>query len=89
MTFVTLRDSSLKSELEKLEHNSKLAFAWFEIDYMKLNTDKCHLLISGNRPVEMKKILGGGGAGRLLKMLVNLVRKIVQLKWFKMSRNTY
>ena len=88
MIFVTLRDSSLKSELEKLEHNSELAFAWFEINYMKLNTDKCHLLISGNRPVEMKKILGGGGAGRLLKMLVNLVRKIVQLKWLKMSRNT-
>ena len=42
-------DSNLKSVLEKLEHNSKLAFAWFEMNYMKLNTNKCHLLISGNK----------------------------------------
>ena len=35
--------------MEKLEHNSELAIAWFEMNYMKLNTDKCHLLISGNK----------------------------------------
>ena len=67
MIFVTLRDSSLKSELEKLEHNSELAFAWFEINYMKLNTDKCHLLISGNRPVEMEKNSGGRGDWAFIK----------------------
>ena len=39
-------DSNLKSVLEKLEHNSELATGQFEINYMKLNTDKCHLLIS-------------------------------------------
>ena len=42
-------DSNLKSVLEKLEHNSELAIAWFEMNYMKLNTDKCHLSISGNK----------------------------------------
>ena len=42
-------DSNLKSVLETLEHNSELAIAWFEMNYMKLNTDKCHLLISGNK----------------------------------------
>ena len=42
-------DSNLKSVLEKLEHNSELAIAWFEMDYMKLNTDKCHPLKSGNK----------------------------------------
>ena len=42
-------DSNLKSVLEKSEHNSELAIAWFEMNYMKLNTDKCHLLISGNK----------------------------------------
>ena len=42
-------DSNLKWVLEKLEHNSELAITWFEMNYMKLNTDKCHLLISGNR----------------------------------------
>ena len=40
--------SNLKSVLETLEHNSELAIAWFEMNYMKLNTDKCQLLVSGN-----------------------------------------
>ena len=42
-------DSNFKSVLEKLEHNFELAIAWFEMNYLKLNTDKCHLLISGNK----------------------------------------
>ena len=46
-------DSNLKTVLETLEHNSELAIAWFEINYMKLNTDKCHLLISENKNEEM------------------------------------
>ena len=41
-------NSNLKSVLETLEHNSELTIAWFETNYMKLNTNKCHLLISGN-----------------------------------------
>ena len=32
-----------------LEHDSALAVCWFESNYMKLNTDKCHLIISGNK----------------------------------------
>ena len=41
-------DSNLKPVLvlEKFEQNSEFAIAWFEMNYMKLNTDKCHLLIS-------------------------------------------
>ena len=49
-----LCDSNLKSVLQKLEHNSELAIAWFEMNYMKLNTDKCHLLISGSKNEYMK-----------------------------------
>ena len=33
----------------RLEHDSALAVCWFESNYMKLNTDKCHLIISGNK----------------------------------------
>ena len=36
-------DSNLKSVRETLEHNSELTIAWFEMNYMKLNTNKCHL----------------------------------------------
>ena len=42
-------DSNLKSVLETLEHNSELGIAWFEMNYMERNTDKCYLLISGNK----------------------------------------
>ena len=34
-------DSNLKSVLETLQDNSELAIAWFEMNYMKLNADKC------------------------------------------------
>ena len=37
----------LESLLQRLEHDSLLAIEWFENNYMKLNDDKCHLLISG------------------------------------------
>ena len=46
-------DSNLKSVLETLEHNSELANAWFEMNYMTLDTDKCYLLMSGNKNEQM------------------------------------
>ena len=46
-------DSDLKSVLETFEHNSELAVAWFKMNYVKLNTNKCHLLISGNKSKQM------------------------------------
>ena len=42
-------DISLDELLMRLEHDSALAVCWFESNYMKLNTDKCHLIISGNK----------------------------------------
>lgn len=39
-------DSNLKTVLEKLERNSELAIVRFEANDMKLNTDKCPILIS-------------------------------------------
>ena len=52
-TILYVCNSNLKTELETLEHNSELAITWFEMNYMKLNTDKCHLLISGNKNEQM------------------------------------
>ena len=42
-------DESLENVVSKLEHDSEIAICWFESNYMKLNTDKCHLLIAGNK----------------------------------------
>ena len=46
-------NSNLKSVLETLDHNSSLVVWWFKWNYMKLNTDKFHLLISGNKNEQM------------------------------------
>ena len=35
--------------MEKLEHDTKLAAEWFQNNYMKLNGNKCHLLVSGHK----------------------------------------
>ena len=35
--------------INRLEHDSLLAIEWFENNYMKLNQEKCHLLVSGNK----------------------------------------
>ena len=42
-------DMSLDTVLRKLEHDSLLAIEWFDANYMKLNADKCHLLVAGHK----------------------------------------
>ena len=42
-------DLELKELIRKLEHDSALALEWFDCNYMKLNTDKCHLLVAGQK----------------------------------------
>ena len=46
-------DLNLASVLETLQHNFELAIGLFEMNYMKRNTDKCHLLVSGNKYGQM------------------------------------
>ena len=40
-------DRDVHSLINILEHDSYLANEWFEKNYMKLNQNKCHLLVSG------------------------------------------
>ena len=40
-------DEGLENDLKSLEKNSMLDICWFEDSYMKLNTDKCRLIVSG------------------------------------------
>ena len=42
-------DKNLNNMLLKLEHDSLLATELYESNYMKLNKNKCHLLLSGNK----------------------------------------
>ena len=41
-----------------LEHDSALALCWFESNYMKLNTDKCHLTISVDKRASLWADIG-------------------------------
>ena len=40
-------DKSIETVLKLLEENREIALCWFENNYMKLNTDKCHHIVSG------------------------------------------
>ena len=42
-----ISDESLEKVLKSLEKNSMFAMPWFEDNFMKLNTDKCSLIVSG------------------------------------------
>ena len=42
-------DKDLSSFINRLEHDSLLAIEWFENNHMKLNQEKCHLLVSGHK----------------------------------------
>ena len=46
-TTTYISDECLENVLKSLEKNSMLAIGWFENNYMKLNTDKCRLIVSG------------------------------------------
>ena len=37
----------MKTLISTLEHDNHLAIEWFKSNYMKLNQDKCHLLVTG------------------------------------------
>ena len=51
-----LNNKSLNNVIKKLERNSKIAMQWFRENYMKMNSDKCKLLICGrtNHSVKIK-----------------------------------
>ena len=42
-------DKDLNTLINRLEHDIALAVGWFENNFMKLNQDKCHFLVSGNK----------------------------------------
>ena len=51
-------DISFDEFLMRLEHDSDLDVCSFESNYMKLNTDKCHLIISGNKHDSFRADIG-------------------------------
>ena len=42
-------DNTIKSALQRLEHDTLIAVEWFGFNFMKLNQSKCHLLFAGHK----------------------------------------
>ena len=42
-------DMNLENLVRRLEYDLFPAIEWFESNYMKLNQDKCHFLLSGHK----------------------------------------
>ena len=51
-------DDSLENVLKSLEKNSMLAICFFENNYTKLNTGKCHLIVSGCKHEPVRANMG-------------------------------
>ena len=51
-------DQNLHTLIQRLEQDSVLAIEWFERNYMKLNENKCHLLISGHKYEHVWAMIG-------------------------------
>ncbi len=51
-------DLNLKTLIEKLESVSIKAINWFKFNYMKLNEDKCHLLVAGHKHEHIWAMVG-------------------------------
>ena len=69
---------NLGSALVRLEANSELAISWFGKNYMKLDTDKCHLVVSGTKYEQVSVKKGKGiiwESGNVKLLGVNLDNK--------------
>ena len=55
------------------EHDAALAVCWFESNYLKLNTDKCNFIISGNKYESLWADIGND----------NMRIKLCQASWNK------
>ena len=51
-------DKDLRSLINRLELDSLLAIEWFENNHMKLNQEKCHLLVSGYKHKTIWAMIG-------------------------------
>ena len=54
-TTTYISDESLGNVLKSLEKNYMLAIRWFENNYIKLDTDNCHLIVLGYKHEQVRK----------------------------------
>ena len=51
-------DTNLENLMSRLEFATEQAVEWFEINYMKLNVDKCHLIVGGRKDASVSAKIG-------------------------------
>ena len=52
-------DKNLNNVIARLENDSSITIQWFADNFMKLNTNKCHLLILGRNSHQKVKVNAG------------------------------
>ena len=85
--------------LENLEEVGKVLFEWFSENFLKANADKCHLLLSADKPFSInidnkfiksisdKKLLGANLSNRLsFDTHVTSICYRVSKKWYASAR---
>ena len=55
-----------KNVSKTLEKNSMFAIRWFENNYLKLKTEKCHLIISGYKQEQVLANIGQNLIGKVI-----------------------
>ena len=69
-------DKDLNIFINRLEHDTALTFVWFENNFMKLNQDKCQLLVSGHKLFRLKEVKQRSGKATNKNCLVLLLIEI-------------
>ena len=44
-----MSSNELELRLNELERNRNITIDWFQNNYVKMNSDKCHLLVAGHK----------------------------------------
>ena len=57
-------DNDLNTLIMRLEHDASLVMKWFENSNMKINKDKCHLLVYGDKYGIVWVKMGRGGESK-------------------------
>ena len=51
-------DMYISNLIQRLEHDALIAIEWFESNYMKMNKEKCHFLVTGHKYEQLYVYMG-------------------------------
>ena len=75
-------DNSIDEVISSLQESAEKLFQWFSHNQVKGNTDKCHLIVSTDEPIEIRvgeSLIKNSTSEKLLgvKLITNLILILV------------